>query len=107
MTAVGDRTESTVETALEYRPGSPVRVRVVRRGPRISVSDHGAAFDGAGRPPGWHAAAQRVAQDLDVNFSRGGAISLPVVRVGRPVDEVVLRIAAASRAFYQELLEAS
>ncbi|HEY2650597.1 MAG TPA: hypothetical protein VGI50_01670 [Solirubrobacteraceae bacterium] len=107
MTAVGDRTESTVKTGLEYRPGSPVWVHVVRRGPRLSVSDHGAAFDAAGRPRRWHAAAQRVEQELDVNFSRSGAISLPVVRVGPPVDEVVLRIAAASRAFYQELLEAS
>ena len=107
MTTVGDRAESTVETRLEYRPGSPVRVHVVRRGPRISVSDQGAAFDAAGRSRRWHAAAERVKQELDVNFSRSGAISLPVVAVGPPEDEVVLRIATASRAFYQELLEAS
>jgi hypothetical protein len=107
FTAAFDRTESSIETGLEYRPGSPVRVKVVRRGPRISVSDEGAAFDEAGRPQRWRDAAQRVEHEFDVNFSRSGAISLPVVRVGPPEDEVVRRIATASRAFYQELLEAS
>jgi hypothetical protein len=32
-------------------------------------------------------------------------VSLPVVRVGPPEDEVVRRIGEASRALYQELLE--
>lgn len=82
-------------------------VHVVRRGSRISVSDDGAAFDGAGRPRNWRGVARRVERDLDVNFTRSGAISLPVVRVGPPEEEVVRRIAAASRAFYQELLELS
>jgi hypothetical protein len=107
LSAVSDRIESTVETGFEYRPGSPVRIHVVRRGPRVSVSDDGAAFDGAGRPQRWREAARRIEHELDVNFSRSGAISLPVVRVGPPEDEVVRRIAMASRAFYQELLEAS
>ena len=107
MTALSDRIESTLDTGLEYRPGVPVRVHIVRRGPRISVSDAGAALDGAGRPRRWREAAKRVEQELDVNFGRSGEISLPVVRVGPPEDEVVRRIAAASRAFYQELLELS
>jgi hypothetical protein len=104
-TAQADRTEVTRTTGLEYRPGDPVRVRVVRRGPRTQVSDDGAAFDAAGRPRGWRDAARGVQRDLDVNFSRSGAISLPVVGVGPSEDEVVRRIGEASRAFYQELLE--
>jgi hypothetical protein len=99
------RTDTTIETKLEYQPGHPVRVRVVRRGPRISVSDDGAAFERAGRPRAWHRAAERVQHELVVNFSRAGIISLPVVPVGPSEEEVVRRIAEASRAFYQELLE--
>lgn len=59
----------------------------------------------SGRPRGWQEAARRVEQELAVNFSRGGAISLPVVAVGPSEEEVVHRIAEASRAFYQDLLE--
>jgi hypothetical protein len=33
-----------IDTGLEYRPGDPVRVRVVRREHRISVTDDGAAI---------------------------------------------------------------
>ena len=69
------------------------------------MTDDGAGFRMAGRPARWHAAAERVGEELEVNFSRGGVISLPVVRVGPPEPEVVRRIAEASRAFYQELLE--
>jgi hypothetical protein len=46
-----------------------------------------------------------VEQDLVVNFSRGGGISLPVVAVGPSEEQVVRRIGEASRAFYQELLD--
>ena len=82
-----------------------MRIRVVRREHRTWVSDDGAAFHMAGRPDAWRDAAARVGQELEVNFSRGGVISLPVVRVGPPEREVVRRIAEASLAFYQELLE--
>lgn len=99
------RTDEVVDTGLEYGPGEPVRVRVTHREQRVWVTDDGSAFRLAGRPPGWRAAAERVRQELEVNFSRGGAISLPVVRVGPPESEVVRRIGEASRAFYQELLE--
>jgi hypothetical protein len=106
-TAQADRTEFTLVTGFEYQPGQPVRVRVVRRGARTQVSDDGGAFDAAGRPRAWRDAAWRVQRELEVNFSRSGAISLPVVRVGPSEDEVVRRIGKASRAFYQELLELS
>lgn len=99
------RIETTIDTGLEYRPDDPVRVRVVRRGPRTWVSDDGVAFDRAGRPRRWQEAATRVERELIVNFSRGGVISLPVVPVGPSEEQVVRRIAEASRAFYQEMLD--
>jgi hypothetical protein len=99
------RVETSVDTGLEYRPGDPVHVRVVRRGPRTWVSDDGAAFERAGGPSTWPEAARRVERELVVNFSRSGVISLPVVPVGPSEEHVVRRIGEASRAFYQELLE--
>jgi hypothetical protein len=96
--------ETIIDTGLEYRPGEPVHVRVLRRERRISVSDEGAAFAGAGRRPSWRGAADRLVRKLDVNISRGGVVSLPVVPVGPPTEEVVRRIGAASLAFYQDLL---
>ena len=99
------RTETTVDTGLEYRPGDLVRVRVVRRGPRTSVSDDGAALARAGRPRAWRDAAGKLERVLDVNVSPAGVISLPVVKVGPPEEQVVERIGAASLALYQDLLD--
>jgi hypothetical protein len=102
---VPPRTESVIDTGLEYGPGDPVCVGVVRRERRISVSDHGAAIEKAGRPSHWRDAADRVVEQLDVNISQTGVISLPVVRVGPCEEEIQRRIGEASLAFYQELLD--
>ncbi len=99
------RTETVIDAGLEYRPGDPVRLRVVRREQRTSVTDDGAAISKAGRPPRWREAAHRLERELDVNFSHRGVVSLPVVAAGPGVEAIVARIAAASLAFYQELLE--
>ena len=99
------RTETVIDAGLEYRPGDPVRVRVVRRERRTSVTDDGAAISKAGRPPRWREAAHRLEREMDVNFSHRGLVSLPVVAAGPRVEAIVARIAAASLAFYQELLE--
>lgn len=99
------RSETVIDTGLEYRPGDPVRVRVVHREHRISVTDDGAAIEKAARPRGWREAADRVDQELGVNISQGGVISLPVMRVGPCEQKIVRRIGEASLAFYQELLE--
>ena len=99
------RTETVIDAGLEYRPGDPVRVRVVRRERRTSVTDDGAAISKARRPPRWRQAAHRLERELDVNFSHRGLVSLPVVAAGPGVEAIVARIAAASLAFYQELLE--
>ncbi len=99
------RVEETVDTGLCYRPGDPVVVRVVRRPHRVTISDDGAGARRAGRPAGWREAGERVARELDVNVSRTGAVSLPVVEVGPPETVVISRIAEASVALYETLLE--
>lgn len=99
------RIDELLDTGLEFRPGDPVHVRVVHRDRRTHVTDDGAAISRAGSPARWQEVAHRLGRELDVNISRHGVISLPVVRAGPPEPEVARRIAAASRAFYQELLE--
>lgn len=104
------RSEIVIDTGLEYRPADPVLVRVVRRGQRSrgiaeGITDDGAAVAKAGRPPSWHEAVERVFQEFDVNISRRGVVSLPVVPVGPTEVEVVRRIGEASLALYQEILD--
>jgi hypothetical protein len=93
-----------IDTGLEYRPGDPVRVRVVRREQRVSVTDDGAAIAKAGRPHAWREAADLVGK-LDVNVSRCGVISLPVVPVGSGEEKTVRRIGEASLCLYEAILE--
>ena len=100
-----DRIDTLRDTGYEFRPGDPVCVRVVHRDRRTLVTDDGAAIARAGSPRGWQAVADRLGAELNVNISRQGVVSLPVVRVGPPEAEVVRRIGAAARAFYQDLLE--
>jgi hypothetical protein len=92
-----------MDTGLEYRPGDPVRVRVLRREHRVSVTDDGAAIAKAGRPPAWREAARQVGA-LGVNISRSGAVSLPVVPVGPCEKKTVRRIGEASLHLYQAIL---
>jgi hypothetical protein len=92
-----------IDTGLEYRPGDPVRVRVVRREHRISVTDDGAAIARAGRPRVWREAADLVGE-LGVNVSRRGVVSLPVVLVGPCEEKTVRRIGEASLYLYQAIL---
>jgi len=99
------RVEEIVETGLLYRPGDPVALRVVRRPYRILVSDDGGAVHRAGRPAGWREASEPLASELDVNLGRSGTVSLPVVGAGPPEAVVVNRIAEASLALYERLLE--
>ena len=93
-----------IDTGLEYVAGEPVRLRVdFRRFP--DVLDDGRAVELAGRPEGWTAAAERIADERDVNVSRSGVVSLPVVRDGPGFERIVERIALASIELYQEVLE--
>jgi ankyrin repeat protein len=99
------RSETITDTGLAYRPGEPVRLRVTRREPRLTVSDGGAALAQAGRPAGWRAIAERLERELDVNISRAGAVWLPAVAAGPPLHAIEQRIGQASLTLYQELLE--
>ena len=99
------RSAALIDSGLAYRPGEPVRLRVARREQRLTVSDGGAALALAGSPAGWRAVAARLARELDVNVSRSGRVSLPVVAVGPPLGVVQERIAAASLMFFDDLLE--
>ena len=99
------RSEAITDTGLAYRPGEPVRLRVMRRERRLTVSDGGAALAQAGRPAGWRAIAERLERKLGVNISRAGAVWLPVVAAGPPLRAIEQRIAQASLTLYQELLE--
>ncbi len=96
-----------IESSLSYTPGDPVTVSVSHREQAVNVSDEGGAIERAGAPKGWWIAADRVASELDVNVSRHGVVSLPVVQVGPGEHVIVRRIAEASLALYQELLELS
>jgi hypothetical protein len=98
-------TETVIDTGLEYLPGDPVNVTVIHRERRITVTDHGGAVARAGRPPGWRGAVERVLAELDVNISRDGVVSLPVVGAGIGEAAIVDRISVASLSLYQELLE--
>jgi hypothetical protein len=94
-----------VDTGLRYRPDEPVRVRLLRRPGRITVSDEGRALAQAGAAAPWRDLADRLERELNVNISGTGAVWLPVVRVGPGEAAIVARIACASLSFYQDLLD--
>ncbi len=60
---------------------------------------------GLGQPVGWLAIAGQRQRDRDVNITRQGVVWLPVVAAGPGEQALVARIAAASLALYQDLLE--
>src|SRR3984957_14455868 len=97
------RGEYKIESSLEYTPSDPVVLSVRHREQSVTFSDEGAGIERAGAPQGWRVAAARVASELDVNVSRHGVVSLPVVRVGPGEGVIVQRIGEASLALYQEL----
>jgi hypothetical protein len=99
-----DRNEEVIDTGLEYVPGDPVTVRVVRRR-LVWVADDGRAVARADTPPGWREVAERLADELVVNVSRAGVVSLPVVPAGPGFEAIVRRVGEASLALYQEILE--
>jgi hypothetical protein len=92
------REERVVDTGLEYMPGDPVLVRVVRRGTRVRVTDDARAAVKAGCAKVPDEIARAVEDALVVNVSRRGEIFLPGERF-------VHRIGEASLALYEELLE--
>jgi hypothetical protein len=89
---------------MRYLSDRPVQVTVKRRERRVDVTDEGRAVALAGTPPGWRDVARRIEQDYCVNVSRHGAVFLPVSGPFT-VEEIEERIAAASLALFQDLLE--
>jgi hypothetical protein len=85
-------------------PGDPVTLRITRRR-LVDVSDQGGAVQRAGKPTRWRAVADRLAEELVVNVSRSGTVGLPVSRRGPGFEAIVERVAQASLALYEELLE--
>lgn len=93
-------------TELQYLPGRPVILHVrVRRFPY--VDDGGAAAGLAGVHPVPNAILTVVAREHDVNVNRAGVVSLPVVPAGIGFESCAHRVAEASVALFEALLEAT
>jgi len=91
------------ESGLQYMPGEPVRVNVdVRRW--FELDDGGRAVELAGRPQGWRDIGRQIEEAHIVNVTREGVVALPVVRASQ-FAAIAERIATASLALYQELLD--
>jgi ankyrin repeat protein len=102
----GERGETVLEGGVDYVAGEPVRVRVRRRGRNLTIDDEGAAVARAGRPDGWLDVARRVAEDgFWLNVNRRGVVFVPAFEGRIGVPWLVLRVADAAAAVYQELLE--
>jgi hypothetical protein len=100
----GERGDVVIDTGMSYAPGQPVLILVRKRGHRYDLSDDGAAVRGAGSPQGWLEATDRLVAEEGFNVSRAGVLFVPVVE-GRDQAQLVWRLAAASLAVYDELLE--
>lgn len=98
LRAAAARLETLLDTGLEYRPGEAVLVRTVRRGLRVRVSDDARAAAKAGFATVPEEVVRRIEDEFVVNVSRRGEVFLPGERMVR-------RIAEASLALYQELLD--
>ena len=103
--ADADPADGIVDTGLEYRPGDPVQVWIVRRERRVSVSDHGAALRKAGAEPGWERACARCTRSWTSTSLAAGSCGCPSSPSGPSEQEVARRIGHASLIFFQELLE--
>jgi hypothetical protein len=104
----GELGDAVLDGRVEYRPGEAVGVRVRKRGRNYTIDDDGAAVAKAGRPRGWLDVARRVAEnEYWLNVNRRGVIFVPAFehRGMGWLAWVVLRVADASLAVYQELLE--
>lgn len=94
------------DAARELLGREPGGVRVSgRRFPTRAQRCDAPAGQLAGWLAGWLTIAGRLERDLDVNITRQGVVWLPVVALGPGEHALVKRIAEASLALYQDLLE--
>jgi hypothetical protein len=102
----GERGETVLDSGVAYGEGDPVLVWVRKRAHRYSLDDDGVAVARAGRPPGWHELARRIAEEeYWLNVNRRGVVCVSAVEGGVDLAWLSLRIADASVAVYQALLE--
>jgi len=100
-----ERDDVVVETGLSYVEGEPVRVRLRKRGRRYELRDDGRAVELAGRPRGRRVRATAVVDEFDLNRTRTGVVFVPAVEGGVDRDWLARRVAEASVAVYDALLE--
>lgn len=100
-----DRDEVILDTGLVYTEGEPVLVAIRRRGRRYDLRDDGRALELAGRPEGWREAAAAAVDAFDLNLTRGGVVFVPAVEGGVDRDWLARRVAGASLAVYDAVLE--
>jgi hypothetical protein len=104
-TIAEERAELSLASGLFYREAEPVLVRVRKRGGRYDLDDRGRAIPLAGKPPGWHEGALEVVDgEFSLNVSREG-VFVPAVEGGVDLGWLAGRVAEASQALHQELLE--
>ena len=102
----GDHDEVTLNTALSYRPGHPVGIRVRKRGRRYDITDGATAVNLAGRPDGWLATASDTAARTGMNVNRRGVVFVTGFEQ-RDLADLVMRLAECSREVYVSLLESA
>jgi hypothetical protein len=101
-----ERGEVVLDGGVVYVEGDPVKVRVRKRSHRYTIDDLGGAIGRAGQPTGWLDVARRVAEDEHgLNITRHGVVVVVAVEGGADLVTLALRIADASVAVYQEVLE--
>jgi hypothetical protein len=97
-----ERGEIVIDSDLVYGDGEPVEVLVRKRLHRYLLSDRGRAVEKAGKPSGWHEAAELAG--LPMNVDRQGTVFVPAVE-GRDFVDLIVGLAAASRAVHEALLD--
>jgi hypothetical protein len=100
-----EHVELVLDTGLAYADGEPVRVHVRKRGFRFDLDDCGSAA----RKSGIDRLSRREretaeAAALPMNVSGLGAVFVPAVE-GRDIADLALRVADASRAMHEALVE--
>jgi hypothetical protein len=95
------RGELVVDSGLRYGDGERVEILVRKRLHRYTLSDRGRAIAKSGTLSGWREAAERAAEPMNVD--RRGNVFVPAVE-GRDLQDLVVRLADASRAVHEALL---
>ena len=96
-----ERGSIVIDSGLAFGDGEAVEVLVRKRLHRYVLSDQGRAVEKAGKPSGWHEAAELAC--LPMNVDRQGTVFVPAVE-GRDLEDLVVRLADSSRAVHEALL---